>query len=184
MGNLSRRRRLVVTAVGLVAMAAVFIFVWFQPQKLVIDEKVNEALPGETAVAAEEETSDSKATESRTGPALETLAAGRFRALAHSVSGRAKLLELHNGDLYLRFEDFTIENGPDLRVYVANARATSEAEAFGRNFIDLGPLKGNVGDQNYKVPAGAVRGTLNSAVIWCRRFSVGFAVAPIGPSGG
>lgn len=149
---------------------------------------MNEALPGRPAAIAEDtgekKQSNTKASQSQAEPAIETLGAGRFRALAHPVSGRAKLLELPNGDLYLRFENFTVENGPDLRVYVSTAKATSDADAFGSDFIDLGALKGNVGDQNYRVPAAATRGQRTSAVIWCRRFSVGFAVAPLAPSGG
>ena len=177
------RRGMVLVAVGVLVVAVIFTLIWFQPQKLLIDQKVNEALPGQPAAIAEdtgeEKQSKTKASQSQAEPAIETLGVGKFRALAHPVSGRAKLLELRNGDLYLRFENFTVENGPDLRVYVAKAKATSAHDAFGRDFIDLGPLKGNVGDQNYRVPLAATRGKLNSAVIWCRRFSVGFAVAPL-----
>ncbi len=164
-----------------VSVVATIALVWFQPQKLVIDQKVNEGLPGQPPALNEDtgEKKNAKASRSVAAPAIETLGAGKFRALAHPVSGRAKLLELSNGDRYLRFENFTVENGPDLRVYVSRAKSTSDAEAFGRDFFDLGDLKGNVGDQNYRVPAAATRGELNSAVIWCRRFSVGFAVAPL-----
>jgi hypothetical protein len=149
--------------------------VWFQPQKLIIDKRVNESPPGST-----EDTPQNAVEEQAKGePAIETLGAGNFRALAHDVSGEARLLQLGNGERYLRFENFMVENGPDLRVYVASANAYSEASAFGTDFIDLGPLKGNIGDQNYRVPGDVPRGSLNSAVIWCRRFSVGFAVAPV-----
>ena len=177
------RRRLILLAVAIIGVAAVVALVWFQPQKLVIDQKVDEGLPGQpTAIAegtGEKKQSDTKASQSEVGPAIETLGAGRFRALAHPVSGRARLLELRNGDVYLRFENFTVENGPDLRVYVSKAKATSDADAFGTDFIDLGALKGNIGDQNYRIPAATPRKALNSAVVWCRRFSVGFAVAPL-----
>jgi hypothetical protein len=177
------RRRLVLLAGAVIAVAAAFTLIWFQPQKLVIDQTVNEELPGQSAAAAtdtdQKRASDSLRNAPEAKPSIETLGAGTFRALAHQVSGRAKLLELRNGDRYLRFESFEVENGPDLRVYAAQAKVTSDADAFGRDFIDLGALKGNVGDQNYRIPAGAPRQTLNSAVIWCRRFSVGFAAAPI-----
>ncbi|CAN5580384.1 hypothetical protein BH20ACT21_BH20ACT21_25840 [soil metagenome] len=181
MGNLFRQRRLILTAVAVSLVATVAALVWFQPQKLVIDQKVNEGLPDQPAALGEDagEKKNTKASQSEAEPAIETLGAGRFRALAHPVSGRAKLLELSNGDRYLRFENFTVENGPDLRVYVSRAKATSDADAFGRDFVDLGGLKGNLGDQNYRVPAAATPRELNSAVIWCRRFSVGFAVAPL-----
>lgn len=174
---------MVLATVGVFVVAVIFTLIWFQPQKLLIDQEVDEALPGKSAAVAagagEKPTSDSKARAVKPRPALQTIRAGSFRPLAHPVSGRAKLIELRSGEIYVRFENFTVENGPDLRVYVSGATAGSDADAFGRDFIDLGPLKGNVGDQNYRVPLAATRGKLNSAVIWCRRFSVGFAVAPL-----
>jgi len=53
--------------------------------------------------------------------------------------------------------------------------------AYRNGFIDLGPLKGNRGNQNYAVPAGTDLSKFKSAVIWCRRFLVGFGVAPLLP---
>lgn len=44
----------------------------------------------------------------------------------------------------------------------------------------LGNLKGNIGNQNYAVPAAIDLEKYQSAMIWCQRFSVGFGVAPIG----
>jgi hypothetical protein len=177
--SLGNRRWLILTGIGLVVAV---VAVWFQPQKLFIDKEVNEALPGRENTVSENASEEAGAGSSKNDSqqsATETLGAGSFRALAHDVSGEAKLLQLANGERYLRFENFMVENGPDLRVYVASANARSEASAFGTDFIDLGALKGNVGDQNYKIPVDAARGSLNSAVIWCRRFSVGFAVAPV-----
>jgi len=181
-------RRKLVLAAGFVSVAVVFTLIWFQPQKLLIDQEVDEALPGRSAAVApdadQKGSSDSKDSAVKPRPALQTIRVGSFRPLAHPVSGRAKLIELRSSEIYVRFENFTVENGPDLRVYVSGAAAGSDADAFGRDFIDLGPLKGNVGDQNYPVPLAATRGKLKSTVIWCRRFSVGFAVAPLTPTGG
>ncbi|MBA3431372.1 MAG: DM13 domain-containing protein [Actinobacteria bacterium] len=36
-----------------------------------------------------------------------------------------------------------------------------------------------MGDQNYLVPASIDLTQYRSAVVWCRRFSVGLAVAPL-----
>ena len=46
-------------------------------------------------------------------------------------------------------------------------------------FIDLGPLKGNLGDQVYEIPADADLGTVRSVTIWCVRFSVSFGAAQL-----
>mgnify|MGYP006183142743 CR=1 FL=1 len=44
---------------------------------------------------------------------------------------------------------------------------------------DLGALKGNKGNQNYRIPNDVDPEQFKSAVIWCRRFTVGFGVAPL-----
>ena len=182
----SARRPVVIGIAVLVAAAIVFVFVWFQPQKLVIDSEVNEALPGALPQPLDGGSrgagSDQRSAISKNAtptPGMEIIGEGAFRALAHPASGHAKLLEVKGGDRYLRLEDFMVENGPDLRVYLSTAPSDSESAAFGNDFIDLGALKGNVGNQNYRIPTGADLDTVNSAVIWCRRFSVGFAVASI-----
>ncbi len=46
-------------------------------------------------------------------------------------------------------------------------------------FIDLGSIKGNVGNQNYEVPADTDLGKYRAVTIWCRRFGVNFATAPL-----
>ena len=159
---------------------------WFEPQALLLDDKVDEGVPQvqpDAAAAAPEETpADEQATDEPSskdeGP--EMLAEGRFRSLAHQGSGKALLLELTDGSRYLRFEDFEVENGPDLRVYLSTAPSDSADDGvFNEDFVDLGALKGNIGNQNYRVPEDLELSRYKSAVVWCRRFSVGFAVAPI-----
>ena len=183
----STRRKPALIGVAVVAAAVlVIVLVWFQPQKLIIDSEVNEALPGTQSPVTPEDRGEIGGEEVPAGnentnpePRLEVLAEGDFRSLAHPASGRARLLKVQNGETYLRLEDFMVENGPDLRVYLAAAPSDSPSAAFGSDFIDLGALKGNAGDQNYRISSGVDLDGFKSAVIWCRRFSVGFAVAPI-----
>ncbi|MEZ5407535.1 MAG: DM13 domain-containing protein [Acidimicrobiales bacterium] len=110
------------------------------------------------------------------GPVL--LGAGQFAGLAgHAGSGDAGVFRNADGSLVLRFENFDIENGPDLEVYlVPGAGRTSLAEGS----IHLGPLKGNVGDQNYDLPAGTeLAAGAYTALVWCEAFSVEFVGATI-----
>jgi hypothetical protein len=172
--SLRLSRRAVVIAV--IALAAGLALWWFQPYQLVIDREVNEALPAASGARPEPGADGREGTR----PALATLASGRFRPLAHDVSGRARLLRLANGDRYLRLEDFSVENGPDLRVLLSPASAHDGGEALQDGYLDLGALKGNVGNQNYRIPRAAELERFRSAVIWCRRFAVGFATAPVG----
>jgi len=62
---------------------------------------------------------------------------------------------------------------------VAAGDVQSEDAAKQAGFVDLGALKGNIGDQNYDVPAGLVLNRYRAVSIWCRRFSVNFGAAPL-----
>ena len=170
-------KRLVLWGGVIVVVATVVVLVWFQPQKLVMDDTVDEAVPG-VGQAAEDDDEENSGAEGSDGEASgpETLAVGTFAGLAHEVSGRAIVLETGEGTRYLRFEEFEVENGPDLRVYLSAAPGDG---TYADDFVDLGALKGNIGDQNYEIPDSLDLDKHNSAVIWCRRFSVGFAVAEL-----
>ncbi len=154
----------------------VFVLVWFQPHKAFLDQRVDEAAPA----AMGQEMSDSSS--ETTAPEVKepvVLGQGAFRSLEHDTTGRAVLLELADGSHVLRFEDLETLNGPDLHVYLSEVPAGPDIHAYGERFIDLGKLKGNVGSQNYRIPAGTDLSRFRSAVIWCKRFAVGFGVAPL-----
>jgi len=94
-------------------------------------------------------------------------------------SGKALLYELADGTHLLRLEDFKVTNGPDLMVYLAKQTDVSEASHIANGFLNLGDLKGNIGNQNYKVPAGTDIAEFHSAVIWCELFRVLFSPATL-----
>ncbi len=154
-----------VTAAIVVALLglAVFVLVWFEPQKAFINQTVAEDLPAAAAP----------------GSQSSVLATGEFRGLDHDASGSASLVRV-DGTLYVRFEkDFQVLNGPDLLVYLSKHDASSDASRFANGFVSLGELKGNRGSQNYAIPAKVDPAEYRSVVVWCRRFNVGFAVAPL-----
>ena len=104
--------------------------------------------------------------------------AGQFVGLAgHSGTGDAGIFENPDGSLVLRFENFDIQNGPDLEVYlVPGADQTSLPEGS----IHLGELKGNIGDQSYELPPGTELAPGSYTVlVWCEAFSVEFVGATI-----
>ena len=51
--------------------------------------------------------------------------------------------------------------------------------AFDDAYVDLGGLKGNIGDQNYEIPADVDLSQYQSVVIWCDRFNVAFGAADL-----
>jgi hypothetical protein len=165
------------TSVGLI----IFVLVWFQPQKLVLNKAVNEPLPGisQTAPAGP---ADRSATAGGSPPAVpQVLRSGRFSSLEHATTGTAIVLRLPDGRLFLRLERLSTSNGPDVRVYLSDVPAGGDRHAYRTGFIDLGALLGNRGSQNYAIPAGTDLAAFKSTVIWCRRFAVGFGVAPLSP---
>ena len=107
---------------------------------------------------------------------------GQFRDADnfHQGSGDAILFELSDGRHLLRFENFRVTNGPDLHVYlVPQANASGRVSIDG--YVDLGQLKGNVGDQNYFIDTDIAIPDEASIVIWCEPFGVLFSTATLTP---
>ena len=95
----------------------------------------------------------------------------------HGAVGSATIYELPGGERVLRFENFHSKNGPDLHVYLSTEAPASTFAGLGENALHLGALKGNVGSQNYQIPADTNVSLFRSAVIYCRPFKVIFSTA-------
>ncbi|MFI5425197.1 MAG: DM13 domain-containing protein [Nitrososphaeraceae archaeon] len=90
----------------------------------------------------------------------------------HNAEGVAKIIQLADGTDILRLENFKATNGPDLYVYLSTDKTNAD-------IVNLGRLKGNIGNQNYLIPAGTDITKYNTALIWCRAFSVIFGSAQL-----
>jgi hypothetical protein len=114
-------------------------------------------------------------------PEIITLAEGSFISRAHGGEGIATVLTDGSEQRFLRFEQFATDNGPDLNVYLTTADADAPEGEFDQSgeFIDLGDLKGNIGDQNYEIPTDVDLERFNTVVVWCVRFSVAFTTADL-----
>ena len=141
----------------------------FRPERLFVDTTVNESLGAVTAAATE------------AAPA--TLATGMFHSNAHETKGTASVLDVGGGRRVLRLTDFATSNGPDVRVYlVAAGDVQDDATVKTAGFVELGLMKGNIGDQNYEIPASIDLDQYRTVTIWCKRFSVNFGSAPLAKS--
>jgi hypothetical protein len=155
-------RKLISVAVVLIALVAGWYA--FRPERLFINQTVSEHFPTAAASAA---------------PAA--LAAGQFHSVAHETKGGATVYQLPDGKRTLRLTDFQTSNGPDVRVYLVAASDASDNDTVTRaGFLELGALKGNVGDQNYDLPAEADLSKYKAVTVWCKRFGVNFGTAPLG----
>lgn len=166
------------SVLAVVLAVTAFVLAYFEPQKLFIDDRVSEPLPTvpQTATASAESRAGGQG---RPKAEILTVASGSFQDYEHSTSGRARVLRLVDGSRFLRFENFETSNGPDVRVYLSGAPAGGSGDAFDDDYVELGHLKGNIGDQNYVIPSDLHLGHFQSAVIWCKRFSVAFGAAPL-----
>jgi hypothetical protein len=203
------RRRVVLIAAVVAVPTLALILWWFQPQALLFDQVVDESFPGDVdaaplddveAVAADDDatsaTADDPAADDpaadqedasgddaadepvATGPI--ELASGSFVSRnRYTVTGTATAFELDDGQRILRLEDFESTNGPDLFVYLTVAGADDHDAALDTEFVDLGTLTGNIGDQNYVIPDDVDLDRYDSVVIWCRRFTSSFGVADL-----
>jgi hypothetical protein len=176
---LARRRvTWLVLGAALAAVAAVALPL-FQPWKLWIDRTVNEAPPAAAAPAPA--SSDEPARPIADTPVV--LAEGTFISHEHATTGTLRVLRAADGSRYLRLDDLDTSNGPLLKVWLSDAPVRSGSAGWrvfddGRR-IDLGPLKGNKGSQNYPLPTDLDLAAYSSVSIWCARFHVSFGAAAL-----
>ncbi|HJR88442.1 MAG TPA: DM13 domain-containing protein [Acidimicrobiia bacterium] len=185
------RRSYLVPGVAIVLIAG---FLLFRPDKLFADDPVAESLNeafATTTSSGSATTSVGAALPSSTGnpatsipaatattsPGPTALATGQLTGIDHRAEGTAAIYE-EGGRYVLRFEDDTdIQNGPDLYVWVIEGGAYESG--LPSRYLDLGKLKGNVGGQNYELPDEFDPTTHRGVLVWCLRFAVPFAFAPL-----
>ena len=150
-------------AIPIVIILAVAAWYAFRPERLVVNRSVDEAMP--TAA---------------TGSAPQSLESGQFYSILHPTAGTATIYQMGDGTRVLRFTNFKTSNGPDVHVYmVAADDAKDIATVEQAGFIDLGVIKGNIGDQNYTLSNDLDLGKYRAVSIWCKRFSVNFGAAAL-----
>ncbi len=153
-------------AIPLAALAILAVWYAFRPERLVVNRQVDEAMPAAQA--------NSQA---------QLLESGHFYGIVHPTQGAATIYQLGDGTRILRLTNFTTSNGPDVHVYmVASDDAKDAATVQQAGFVDLGVLKGNIGDQNYQLVSDVDLSKYRAVSIWCKRFSVNFGAAPLKPT--
>lgn len=133
---------------------------WYLASPLWIDQVVSEELPA----------------------ALQTdqVSQGMFRDAdrSHKGTGTATIFKIASGSNVLRLTEFETTNGPDLEVWLVKAsNIQSSADVKRSEWLSLGRLKGNIGDQTYIIPEGTEISEYGSVVIWCEQFGVLFSPA-------
>jgi len=189
-GQRSRRRGLWVAGGVVAAVVLVVAAVVFQPWTAFIDVTVDEEFPAATGPATGDtdgspapddgsvaDVVPAPATTVEPAPVLE--ASGAFTPGTKSASGTAGVYRLADGSRVLRLEDFETSNGPDVFVVLSTAPAGAPSGEVAGTYVSLGSMKGNVGNQNYEIPADVDISAFSSVVIWCERFTESFGSAPL-----
>jgi Electron transfer DM13 len=153
-------------AIPIAAVAALTAWYAFRPERLVVNRHVDEAMP--TAQG---------------GPSAQAVEFGRFYSILHPTEGTATIYQMGDGTRILRLTSFSTSNGPDVHVYmVASDDAKDAATVEKSGFVDLGVIKGNIGDQNYALGSDLDLAKYRAVSIWCKRFSVNFGAAALRPT--
>lgn len=174
------------------AAVAVVAFLLFRPDKLFVDDVVDESLGDafsttstsltasdapETTTTTVDNVESTTTTTAPTSAEPQQVATGAWVGIDHSAVGTASVYEL-DGQYVLRFEDDTdIQNGPDLYVWVLPG--TDFTGQIPEDYLDLGKIKGNVGGQNYELPDTFDPEVHRTVLVWCLRFAVPFATASL-----
>jgi hypothetical protein len=170
----NKKKSFLYIGAAIVVAVFVFIFVYFEPQKVFIDDKADEELIGEVVQPApEEEAPGETDTTSDTTPAP---VGGEFQSRGNYTTTGTVLITQSDDTTFVRLQDLETDNGPDLKVYIAK---DLEEDGTPIDSVDLGDLKGNIGSSNYEVPSDVDIADYNYVVIWCKRFSTSFGDAPI-----
>jgi hypothetical protein len=186
-GAAAHRHRGRTGAVLVLALAVGVPTAWYLGSPLLIRTSLEEPAPAQLAAA-----SQSPAVAATTRPVTlptpgeptaspaPTLAAplsGPFHGADefHFGRGTATLIETAPGSWTVRFDGFSVRNGPDLYVYLS-----PDPLGYSDAAIEMGRLKASDGSFNMDVPAGSDVAAAASVVIWCKQFAVQFAVASLG----
>lgn len=104
-----------------------------------------------------------------------------------SATGTASIFRLSDGRTIVRLQNLEAINGPDMRVLLTAFPSPSTRADLDQTLqyeIDLGELKGNLGNQNYEI----VEPTFNidnyaegSIVLYSTRYEMIFSFAPLAP---
>jgi len=152
--------------IPVVVVAVLVAWYAFRPERLFVNRRVDEALPT-----------------TQGGLSAQPLESGRFYSILHPTEGTATVFQMGDGSRILRLTSFSTSNGPDVHVYmVAADDAKDVATVQQAGFIDLGVLKGNIGDQNYRLDRDVDLAKYRAVSIWCKRFSVNFGAAALRPT--
>lgn len=109
------------------------------------------------------------------------VARGEFNQIdaLHRGAGFAVIARDGSGTPTLRFEQFSVTNGPDLYVYLARSASPRSSSEVVDGGLEVGRLKAPAGEFGYDLAADLNLGEYRSVVVYCKAFSTIFSVATL-----
>ncbi len=162
------RARPILAALALLVLVVAGAVGWWLGSPLFITTRlVEDQLPGGTSATS--------ATE------LTVVSQGNFMDADsfHKGSGVASIVRTPDGKTIVRFENFTVTNGPQLEVFLAPHPQPGNHDEVYADALGLGALKASEGAFSYELPAGDDGARYRSVVIYCVPFRVIFSVASL-----
>ncbi|ARD41587.1 DM13 domain-containing protein [Actinomyces gaoshouyii] len=191
---LSGHKRLVVSLAVVFLAATGIALAVFKPWLLFIDQTVNDRIPAFSAAttpATPQAPSGEAMGADGAGGATDApapqgpvqVASGSFISHEHSTTGTARILRNPDGSHQLVLENLATSNGPDVRVWLSAGPVIEGMDGWftagDYEHLDVGPIKGNLGNQVYDLPAGTDPSAWTSVVLWCDDFNVSFGAAKL-----
>lgn len=176
---------------SIAVVAVVVLGLIFQPWLLFIDVRVDDEIPASAptvsapaapSTAATAPTADpADVVEPQTGPV--DLLTGSLISHEHETSGTVRVIENPDGSRQLALIGLQTTNGPGVHVWLSAGPVVEGREgwftAAGYDHVDLGPIKGNLGDQLYDIPADVDLSVFRTVDLWCVPFGVSFGAAAL-----
>ncbi|KUL28833.1 DM13 domain-containing protein [Actinoplanes awajinensis] len=156
---------------------------WFQPWRLFTDTVATDVLS--VVPSAAPQPSGGSGTRPAVPASPAVIAQGSFVTQEHDTSGSARMVRNPDGSHQLEIAGLDTSDGPDLRVWLSDQKVRTGTAGWrvfdDGEYAELGKLKGNHGDQVFRLAPGVDPAAFQSVSIWCKRFAVSFGAAPLEP---
>ena len=183
------RPRTAILQIGSIGLAAIFIVAACSgaaastpPSPAASAMVEHSAMPSASAMAEHSAmpAASAMAEHSATPSAAAPVSSGTFHAVDGTATGTVALFHKPDGTFTITFEDFSIASNAHTNVIlVSNKDVTKDGDIDKTAIVDLGPLKGTTGMQDFVVPASADAMTFHTVVLWDTAMTHAIAAAPL-----
>jgi hypothetical protein len=182
------RKTIVAIGAGVAIIGLIVVLVVTRPWLAFIDVRVDETLPSaststSSSTAAPVEPKETGTSATAAPSEAVRLRSGEFISHEHETSGSVRIVENPDGTRVLAIENLATTNGPDVHVWLSASDVVEGVDGWfvagGADFVDLGPIKGNLGNQVYDLPADVDLDQYPSVALWCVQFGVSFGAAQL-----